>query len=234
MELFAEGLRRALALLLAGDPEVLSIAALSVRVAVVATVLACLVGVPIGFLVGTTQFWGRRAAITALNTMLAFPTVVIGVLVWGLLARSGPLGGVGLLYTWWAIVLAEVILAAPIAAALTAAAVQGVDPRVRRTALTLGAGPWRVHWTVAVEARFALLGAVVVAFGRVIAEVGAAMIVGGNIRHQTRTLTTAVALSTSQGDFPLAIALGLVLLALALTVNVLLHLFQGRGDAGRT
>ena len=163
--------------------------------------------------------------------MLAFPTVVVGVVIWGLLTRNGPFGGLGLLYTWWAIVAAEVVLAVPIAAALTAAAVQSIDPRVRRTALTLGAGPWRVHWAVAGEARFALLAAVVVAFGRVLAEVGAAMIVGGNVRHHTRTLTTAVALASSQGDFALAIALGLVLLGLALTVNVLLQLFQGRGHA---
>ena len=143
---------------------------------------------------------------------------------------DGPLGSFQLLYTWWAIVLAEVILAAPIAAAMTAAAVQGVDPRVRRTAMTLGAGRWRVNWLVAREARFALSAAVVLAFGRVLAEVGAAMIVGGNIRHHTRTLTTAVALATSQGDFALAIALGLVLLALALTVNVLLQMLHRRDD----
>jgi tungstate transport system permease protein len=230
--MFAEGLRRALALLVRGDPEVLGIAALSLRVALTATLLACFVGVPVGFAVGTTRFRGRRVALTVLNTALAFPTVIVGLLVWLMLARQGPLGGFGLLYTWWAIVLAEVVLAAPIAAALTAAAVQGVDARVRRTALTLGAPAWRVHLTVAREARFALLTAVVVAFGRVLAEVGAAMMVGGNIRHQTRTLTTAVALATSQGDFALAIALGLVLLALALTVNVLLHMLQGRGYAG--
>lgn len=231
MELFADGLRRGLGLIVGGDPEVLDITMLSLRVASASTILACFLGVPTGFLMGTTRFWGRRAAITVLNTMLAFPTVVVGVLVWGLLARQGPLGSPGLLYTWWAIVIAEVILAAPIAAALTAAAVQGVDPRVRRTAQTLGAGPWHTHLAVAREARFALFTAVVVAFGRVLAEVGAAMIVGGNIRHHTRTLTTAVALATSQGDFALAVALGLVLLALALTVNVLLQLFQGRGDA---
>jgi tungstate transport system permease protein len=228
---FADGLRRGVALLWGGDPEVFSIAALSLRVALAATLLASLVGVPLGFWVGTTRFWGRRALITALNTMLAFPSVVIGVLVWGLVARSGPFGGLGLLYTWWAIVIAEVLLAAPIAAALSAAAVQGVDPRVRRTALTLGGRGWRVHWTVAREARFALLTAVVVSFGRVLAEVGAALIVGGNIRYSTRTLTTAVTLATSQGDFALAIALGLLLLGLALTVNVLLHMLQGRGDA---
>lgn len=231
MELLWDGLRRGIELILGGDPDVFEISALSLRVAIASTLLACVVGVPLGFIVGTTRFWGRRAAITALNTLLAFPTVVVGVLIWGLLTRQGPFGGLGLLYTWWAIVIAEVILAAPIAAALTAAAVQGIDPRVRRTALTLGAGPLRTHLAVAAAARFAILTAIVVSFGRVLAEVGAAMIVGGNIRHYTRTLTTAVALATSQGDFGLAMALGLILLALALTVNVLLQLFQGRGDA---
>ena len=231
MDLLWDGLRRGIDLILSGDPDVFEISALSLRVALASTVLACLVGVPLGFVVGTTRFWGRRAAITALNTLLAFPTVVVGVLVWGLLTRRGPLGGYGLLYTWWAIVIAEVVLAVPIAAALTAAAVQGIDPRVRRTALTLGAGRWRTHLAVAGAARYAILTGVVVSFGRVLAEVGAAMIVGGNIRHYTRTLTTAVALATSQGDFALAMALGLILLALALTVNVLLQLFQGRGDA---
>ncbi len=231
MDFLVEGFRRAVQLILSGDADVFGVTALSIKIAVSSTVLACLVGIPSGFVVGTTRFWGRRAALTVLNTMLAFPTVVVGVVIWGLLTRNGPFGGLGLLYTWWAIVAAEVVLAVPIAAALTAAAVQSIDPRVRRTALTLGAGPWRAHWAVAGEARFALLAAVVVAFGRVLAEVGAAMIVGGNIRNHTRTLTTAVALASSQGDFALAIALGLVLLGLALTVNVLLQLFQGRGHA---
>ncbi|MBI3981319.1 MAG: ABC transporter permease [Gemmatimonadetes bacterium] len=231
MEFFADGLRRGVALLLGGDAEVWGTTWLSLRIALLATLFACIFGIPLGFAVGTTRFWGRRAALTVLNTLLAFPTVVVGVVIWGLLTRRGPLGGAGLLYTSWAIVVAEIVLAIPIAAALTAAAVQGIDPRVRRTALTLGAGWWRTQWAVAREARFALLAAVVLAFGRVLAELGAAMIVGGNIRYHTRTLTTAVALATSQGDFALAIALGLVLLALALTVNVLLQLVQGRGDA---
>ncbi len=229
MDFLVEGLRRGFQLILSGDTDVFGVTLLSLRVAVLSTIVACLVGIPAGFVVGTTRFWGRRAAITALNTMLAFPTVVVGLLIWGLLTRSGPLGGLGLLYTWWAIVLAEVVLAAPIAAALTAAAVQGIDPRVRRTAMTLGGGRWKTHWAVGREARFALFTAVIVAFGRVLAEVGAAMIVGGNIRHHTRTLTTAVALASSQGNFALATALGLVLFGLALTVNVLLQLFQGRG-----
>ena len=135
-----------------------------------------------------------------------------------------------MLYTWQAIVVAEVVLALPIATALSAAAIQAVDPRVRRTALTLGAGTLRTAWTVAREARFALLAGVVVAFGRVLSEVGAALMVGGNVRHETRTLTTAITLATSQGQFALAVALGLILLALALTVSVVIQLLQGHGD----
>lgn len=213
------------------NAEVLGITALSLRIAVAATAVACAMGVPLGFWLGGTRFQGRRGLILVLNTALAFPTVVIGLLVYLLLSRHGPLGGLGLLFTWHAIVIAEVILAVPIAAALTAAAVQSVDPRVRRTALTLGAGPLATAWAVAREARYALAAAVVVSFGRVLSEVGAAMIVGGNLRGETRTLTTAVALATSRGDFGLAVALGLVLLALALTVNVLIQLLQGRaGD----
>jgi len=212
------------------EGEVFGIATLSLKVALTATIVACLLGIPLGFTLGLTRFAGRRALLVVLNTALAFPTVVIGLLIYLLLARRGPLGGLGLLFTWQAIVIAEVILAVPIAIALSAAAVQAVDPRVRRTALTLGAGTLRTAWTIALEARFALAAAVVVAFGRVLSEVGAALIVGGNVLHETRTLTTAITLATSQGNFSLAVALGLVLLALALTVNVLIQLFQGRGD----
>jgi tungstate transport system permease protein len=212
------------------EGEILGIATLTLKVALTATVVSCLAGIPLGFALGWTRFAGRRALLVLLNTALAFPTVVIGLVIYGLLARHGPLGSLGLLFTWQAIVIAEVVLALPIATALSAAAVQAVDPRVRRTALTLGAGTIRTAWTVAREARFALLAAVVVAFGRVLSEVGAALIVGGNIRHETRTLTTAITLATSQGSFALAVALGLVLLALALTVNVVIQLLQGRGD----
>jgi tungstate transport system permease protein len=231
MDFLADGLRRAIALLASGDAEVYGIALLTIRVAVVATLVACVLGLPAGFLLATRQFWGRRVALTIVNTALAFPTVIVGLLIYGLLSRRGPLGGLGWLYTWQAIVVADVLLALPIAAALSAAAVQGVDPRVRRTAETLGAGPWRTAWTVGREARFALVAVVTAAFGQVVAEVGAAMIVGGNIRGETRTLTTAVALSTAQGDFGFALALGVVLLALALLVNVVLQVLQGRGQA---
>ncbi|HYX82701.1 MAG TPA: ABC transporter permease [Gemmatimonadales bacterium] len=229
MDFLAEGFRRAWSLLVAGDSDVFSVAALTLKVAVVATTIACAAGLPLGYFLATRRFWGRRAALTMVNTALAFPTVVVGLLLYGLLSRRGPLGGLDWLYTWQAIVVGDVLLALPIAAALSAAAIQGVDPRVRRTAETLGAGAWRTAWTVAREARFALAAVITAAFGQVVAEVGAAMIVGGNIRGQTRTLTTAVALYTSQGDFGLALALGILLVALALIVNIVLQVLQGRG-----
>lgn len=213
------------------NADVVQIAALSLRVALLATIVGCALGIPVGVWLGTTTFAGRRAVLAALNTALALPTVVVGLAIYLLLSRHGPLGVLGLLFTWQAVVIAEIVLAFPIAVSLSAAAVQSLDPRVRRTALTLGAGPLRTAWAVAREARLALLAAVAVAFGRVLSEVGAVLIVGGNIRHETRTLTTAITLATSQGQFALAVALGLVLLALALTVNVVLQLLQGRGDA---
>src|SRR3989442_337535 len=231
MDFLGEGLRRAVASLLSGDAEVYGIALLTLKIGLIATVFACGLGILVGFVLATKPFWGRRAALTVVNTALAFPTVVVGLLLYGLLSRRGPLGGLEWLYTWQAIVVGDVVLALPIAAALAAAAVQGVDPRIRRTAETLGAGRWRTAWTVAREARFALAAVITTAFGHVVAEIGSAMTVGGNIRGQTRTLTTAVALYTSQGDFGLALALGLILLLLALLVNVALQALQGRGHA---
>src|SRR3989449_1551019 len=231
MDFLAEAARRAWGLLIAGDSEVFGIALLTFKVAIVATAISCAAGVPLGYFLATRRFWGRRAALTMVNPALAFPPVVVGLLLYGILSRRGPLGGLGWLYTWEAIVAGDVLLALPIAAALSAAAVQSVDPRVRRTAETLGAGPWRTAWTVAREARFALAAVITAAFGQVVAEIGAAMILGGNIRGSTRTLTTAVALYTAQGDFGLALALGLVLLMLALVVNIALQVLQGRGNA---
>lgn len=211
--------------------EVFEIAGLSLRIAIIATLGACAAGIPLGVWLGTTTLAGRRALLLVINTLLALPTVVVGLGLYLLLSRRGPLGELGLLFTWKAIVVAEVVLALPIAASLAAAAAQSADPRIMRTALTLGAGRLRAVWCVAREVRVALSAAAVVAFGRVLSEVGAALIVGGNIRHETRTLTTAITLATSQGDFGLAIALGLVLLGLALTVNFLLLALQGRADA---
>jgi tungstate transport system permease protein len=231
MDFLAEGLRRGFALIASGDPELVGITLLTLRIGLVATALACAVGIPLGLWLGSARFWGRRAALTVVNTALAFPTVVAGLFVFGLLSRRGPLGGLGWLFDWKAIVVADVLLALPVATALSAAAVQGVDPRVRRTALTLGASRWRATWEVARHARFALAAVTTAAFGQVVAEVGAAMIAGGNILGETRTLTTSVALYTSQGDFGMAVALGLVLRLLALAVNIGLQVLQGRGDA---
>lgn len=230
MDFLADGLRRAAALVAAGDAEVLGIALLTLKIALVATVIACGLGIPLGFALAARPFWGRRAALALANTALAVPTVVVGLVLYAALSRRGPLGGIGWLYSWQAIAVGDVLLALPIAIALSAAAVQGVDPRVRRTAQTLGAGRWRTGWTVAREARFALAAVITAAFGHVVAEIGSAMIVGGNIRGSTRTLTTAVALTASQGDFGLALALGAVLLALALIVNVALQVLQGKGS----
>jgi tungstate transport system permease protein len=227
MDFLADGLRRAAALVTTGDAEVLGIALLTLKIALLATTVACGLGIPLGFALAARPFWGRRAALALANTALAVPTVVVGLLLYAALSRRGPLGGLGWLYTWQAIAIGDILLALPIAVAL--AAVQGVDPRVRRTAQTLGAGRWRTGWTVAREARFALAAVITAAFGHVVAEIGSAMIVGGNIRGATRTLTTAVALTASQGDFGLALALGAVLLALALIVNVALQVLQGKG-----
>jgi tungstate transport system permease protein len=229
MEFLAEGFRRAWALIAGGDAEVYGIALLTLRVAVVATTISCVLGLPLGYFLATRRFWGRRAALTVVNTALAFPTVVVGLLLYGMLSRRGPLGGIGWLYTWQAIVVGDVLLALPIAAALSAAGIQGVDQRIRRTAETLGAGSWLTAWTVTREARFALAAVITAAFGQVVAEIGTAMIVGGNIRGSTRTLTTAVALYPSQGDFGMALALGLILLVMALLVNIALQVLQGRG-----
>jgi len=231
VEFFGEGFRRAFRLLASGDAEVAGITLLTLKIGLVATLAACAIGLPLGFWLGTARFWGRRAALTVVNTALAFPTVVVGLLVFGGFSRRGPLGSFGWLFDWKAIVVADVLLALPVATALAAAAVQGVDPRVRRTALTLGASRWRAAWEVARQARFALAAVGTAAFGQVVAEVGAAMIAGGNIRGETRTLTTAIALYTVQGDFGMAVALGLILLFLALAVNVVLQILQGRGDA---
>src|SRR6058998_1196494 len=181
MDFLADCLRRAWSLLVAGDAEVYGIALLTLQVAIVATLISCAVGLPLGYFLATRRFWGRRAALTVVNTALAFPTVVVGLLLYGLLSRRRPLGSLGWLYTWQAIVVGDIVLALPIAAALAAAAVQGVDPRIRRTAETLGAGRWRTAWTVAREARFALAAVITTAFGHVVAEIGSAMTVGGNI-----------------------------------------------------
>lgn len=222
------GLARGLRLLLGLDPEVYAIAWLSLRVSLSAVALAALAAVPLGLVIGQRQFPGKRVLVVLFNTLLALPTVVVGLLVYGLLSAQGPLGGLELLYTPGAMVMAQAVLAFPLITALVMAAVATLDSRVAPTALTLGATRAQAAWAVLSEARFAVLAALAAGFGRVITEVGAAIMVGGNIRHYTRTFTTAIALETAKGDFAQGMALGVFLLLVALAVNLATHQLQVR------
>ncbi len=226
MNPIAEGIREALRLLATLDPEVMSIAGVSLKVSLTSTAAATLLGLPLGFALATREFAGRGVLITFVNTLLALPTVVVGLIGFAMLSRQGPLGVMGLLYTPVAMAAGQTILAAPIVTAFTLSAVQAIDPRVAETARTLGATRRQLRWTMLVEARFAVLAAVIAAFGRVVAEVGISLMIGGNIRHYTRNLTTAIALETSKGEFGLGLALGVILMALGLVVNGALHLVQ--------
>jgi tungstate transport system permease protein len=213
-------------LILSLDREIFSIALLSLRVAGTATVFATLLGVPLAYVIATRDFPGKRTVLTVFNTLMAVPTVLVGLFCYAFFSRRGPLGFLDLLFTPTGMVIGDLILALPLIVALTIAAVNAVDPRARLTALALGATARQTSWTVLLDARYALMAAVLNGFGRVMAEVGAAMMLGGNIRGYTRTLTTAIALETSKGEFAFAMALGLILLTLALMVNLLLRRLQ--------
>lgn len=224
----AEGFAEALRLIARLDPEVTGITGISLKVSAASTAVAALLGVPLGFAVASREFRGKALAITALNTLLALPTVVVGLSVYALLSRRGPFGPLGLLFTPTAMVIGQSILALPIVAALSVAAVSQADPRVRDTALTLGATSAQAARAVLAEARFAVLAAVIAAFGRVFAEVGVSMMLGGNIRFYTRNIPTAIALETGRGEFPLAIALGIILLSVAFGINLAFQRLQRR------
>ncbi|MBI2370872.1 MAG: ABC transporter permease [Deltaproteobacteria bacterium] len=228
MDLLWSGLLQAIRLLLAGDPEVLEITGLSLMVSGGATLVALLVGVPAGTGLALTRFPGRNLLITLVNTGMGLPPVVVGLFVTLLLWRSGPLGALRLLFTPGAMVLAQLLIAAPVVAGLTLAGIQGLHPQLRLQLLALGASPLQAVWVLLREARLALLAAVMAGFGAVISEVGAVMMVGGNIRGQTRVLTTATVLEARMGHFELAIALGVILLALSFGVNLILTALQQR------
>jgi tungstate transport system permease protein len=229
VDLVWDGFRQAFWLLATGDPEVLRVTWLSLRVSGTATLISLVLGVPIGTCLALARFPGRSAALALVNTGLGMPPVVVGLFVTVLLWRNGPLGFFQLLYTPTAMVVAQVVIAAPIVTGLTAAAMQNLDPRLRLQLLGLGASRLQLLVSLWREARLPLLAAVMAGFGAVISEVGAVMMVGGNIRGQTRVLTTATVMETSRGNFALAIALGLILLLLAYAVNLALTLVQQRG-----
>jgi tungstate transport system permease protein len=216
--------------LLEGDPTIWGIIGVSLRVAMLALLSVTPLAILAGFGLAALQFPGRRALIVLVQTMLALPTVVVGLIVYLLLTRNGPMGGFELLFTQQGMVIGQALLAFPILTAMTLSAVQGIDSRVSETARTLGASPLRASLTVLQEARFAVMAAIATGFGRVLSEIGCAMMVGGNIAGVTRNITTAIALETSKGEFAQGIALGVVLVALALGVNFGIALLQGKGE----
>ena len=229
MGLIWDGLVRAVGLMWSGDPEVLGITWLSLKLSATATVLSLVVGIPLGTLLALARFPGRGLAIAVVNTGMGLPPVVVGLFISILLWRSGPFGALELLYTPSAIVLAQFVIAAPLVIGLTLAAVQQIPERFRLQMQGLGASRGPLLWVLVREARLGLLAALMAGFGAVISEVGASLMVGGNIRGQTRVLTTATVLETGKGNFDVAIALSVILLGLTFLVNwVLTTLQQGR------
>ena len=228
MDFLVSSFVAALRLIGSFPPDVRDAVRTSLSVSTGATVFAAVFGIPLGLLIGLTEFPLKRIVVTILNTMMALPTVVVGLVVYGFLSRQGPLGILGLLFTPTAIVIGGTLLATPIVANYSLASVRGADPRIVPTALTLGAGYLRVVGALIGEVRFGILAAVIAGFGRVVSEVGVAMMLGGNIRGYSRTMTTAIALETSKGEFAFGMALGIVLMVVALIANLFLNFLQQR------
>jgi tungstate transport system permease protein len=211
------------------NPELLEIVFLSLKVSGIALVIATAGGLPLGALIGLKRFPGRGVIISLTNTFMGLPPVVAGLFLYLVLSRSGPMGFMGLLYTPSAMIMAQAILAFPIIVSLSHSAIVSVDPVIRQAALSLGATHLQVTAAVIQEARYGILSGIVAAFGRVMAEVGAILIVGGNIAGYTRVMTTTIALETDKGTFELALALGVVLLVISLVINTALHSIQKKG-----
>ena len=229
MDLVWDGVRQAFWLIVRRDPEVTDVLLLTLRVSGSATLISMCIGVPLGALLGIWRFSGRGLVSTLVNTGMGVPPVVVGLVVIIMLWRSGPLGTLGILYTPWAMVLAQVVIALPIVTGVSMAAMSQVDPRLRLQLFGLGASRLQAFWVQVQEARLPLLTGVMAGFGGVISEVGAVMMVGGNIKGETRVLTTATVLAANRGEFGLAIALGIILLLLAFSVNLVLTVLQQRG-----
>ena len=221
---FAEAVR----LIISADSSVITIISASLRFSVSSTLLASALGIPAGIALANARFRFKRLVEDVLNTLLAIPTVVVGLFVYTLIFSQGPLGGLRLLFTPAAIILGQTLLILPLIASLACSAVSSVNPLVRQTALTLGAGRFRVSRTVAMEAKAALLIVCLTAFGRVVGEIGISLILGGNILGYTRTITTAISLQTSRGEFALGLALGIVLLCVAFGINIAARLLRTR------
>jgi tungstate transport system permease protein len=228
VDVLSEGVRQAVALLLGADHEIAAVLWFSLQVSGTATLIALLLGIPTGAALALTRFPGRTLVVSAVNTGMGLPPVVVGLFVTILLWRSGPLGDWEILYTPAAIILAQAVIASPIVTGITLAAVQNVPAKFRMQLLALGASRRQMLWVVLREARLPMLAAVMAGFGGVISEIGASMMVGGNIKGQTRTLTTAMVLETGKGNFDVAIALSILLMALVFGINWALTLIQQR------
>ncbi len=231
MDSILQGFVAAFRLIFSLDPELWRIILLSIQVSGTALLLATLLGLPLGAFLSLRRMPLRGVAISLLNTGMGLPPVAVGLFLYLLLSRSGPLGIIGLLYTPAAMVIAQAILALPIVASLSQAAIANVDPVIRQAALTLGATPFQESLAVVKEARYAIMAGVMAGLGRVMAEVGAIIIVGGNIAGYTRVMTTTIALETDKGNFELAIALGIILLTISFAITIALRFFQRLGQA---
>ncbi len=220
MDFILEGLLKAFVLLFKGDPETFSAIGVTLRVSTLSIIWCLMLGAPMGFVLGYYTFPGKRQLRLMVDTLLSFPTVVIGLLVYAMVTRHGPLGGAHLLFTIPGIAIGQTLLGLPIVTALTANAVEALDKRLRETLLTLGASQTQIFFTTLWEARFSLALAAMAAYGRIVSEIGISMMIGGNIKWHTRTITTAIALETGKGQFDMGVALGMVLMVIAFVVNL--------------
>src|SRR4030042_1402146 len=231
MDLILEGIKKAFWLLITFDPEVIRITFLSLRVSGTATLISLLIGISIGTTVALSKFPGRRIVVSLINTGMALPPVVVGLFVTIFLWRNGPLGILGILYTPTAMVMAQAVIATPIVMGITLASIQQLPQKLRLQILALGATRLQMVWILIKEAKLPLLAAVMAGFGGVISEVGASIMVGGNIKGYSRVLTTATVMETSRGNFDVAIALGIILLLFAYLINLILTHVQQREKA---
>lgn len=228
MTFLFDSIYSALLLIWSLDREMLEIITVSLKVSSSSTFIAAAAGIPLGFFISMNEFYGKRFVITCLNTLLAMPTVVIGLIVYSFISRRGLFGSFDLLYTQTAIIIGQIFLVTPIVTTYVMTAISRIDDRYRKTALTLGANALQTAWVIVREARFGIVSAIIISYGRVIAEVGISMMLGGNARGFTRTMTTAMALEYDKGEFVLSIALGLVLLLISFAINILFNYFQGK------
>ncbi len=232
MESIIKGFEKAFQLIITFNPELLDIIFLSLKVSGIALLIATIVGLPVGTLIALKRFRRKGMLIAILNTLMGLPPVVVGLFLYLVLSRSGPLGFIGILYTPSAMVIAQTILALPIIISLSHSAITSVNPLIRQASISLGATPLQSALAVIKEARYGIMAGIIAGLGRVMSEVGAILIVGGNIAGYTRVMTTAIALETDRGDFGLAIALGIILLIISLCINIVLHKIQKSGDKG--